>query len=109
MFVKLAVLFRFEEVTDPHSPAAAANGQYILVRREIYERSGGHEAVKSAILEDVELARRIKSQGGKLLFLPGAQWVRTRMYQDLRRNVAGVDEEFIPSLRGGQFPDAERP
>jgi glycosyltransferase involved in cell wall biosynthesis len=81
VFVKLASLFRFEEVSDPQSPAAAANGQYVLVRREIYERSGGHEAVKSAILEDVELARRIKSRGGKLLFLPGAQWVRTRMYQ----------------------------
>jgi hypothetical protein len=37
--------------------------------------------VRSEILEDVELARRIKSQGGRLLFLPGAQWVRTRMYR----------------------------
>jgi hypothetical protein len=81
VFVKLATLFRFEEVNDPRSPAAAANGQYVLVRREIYQHSGGHEAVRSAILEDVELARRIKSQGGKLLFLPGAQWVQTRMYR----------------------------
>jgi hypothetical protein len=81
VFVKLASLFRFEEVSDPQSPVAAANGQYMLVRRAIYARSGGHEAVKSAILEDVELARRIKSLGGKLLFLPGARWVRTRMYQ----------------------------
>ena len=68
VYVKLASLFRFEEVSDPHSPAAAANGQYLLVRREIYERSGGHEAVKSAILEDVELARRIKAQGGNCYF-----------------------------------------
>jgi glycosyltransferase involved in cell wall biosynthesis len=81
VYVKLASLFRFEDVSDPQSPAAAANGQYLLVRRECYERSGGHEAVKGAILEDVELARRIKSKGGKLLFLPGAQWVQTRMYQ----------------------------
>jgi chlorobactene glucosyltransferase len=84
VYVKLASLFRFEDVSDPQSPAAAANGQYVLVRREIYERSGGHEAVKSAILEDVELARRIKAQGGKLLFLPGARWVRTRMYHSFR-------------------------
>jgi chlorobactene glucosyltransferase len=84
VYVKLASIFRFEDVSDPQSPAAAANGQYVLVRREIYERSGGHEAVKSAILEDVELARRIKAQGGKLLFLPGAQWVRTRMYHSFR-------------------------
>jgi hypothetical protein len=81
VYVKLASLFRFEEVSDPHSPAAAANGQYLLVRKDIYELVGGHEAVKGEILEDVELARRIKSQGGKLLFLPGARWVRTRMYQ----------------------------
>lgn len=84
VYVKLASLFRFEEVSDPHSPAAAANGQYMLVRKEIYQRSGGHEAVKQAILEDVELARRIKALGGKLLFLPGAQWVRTRMYRGFR-------------------------
>ena len=35
VYVKLASLFRFEEVSDPQSPAAAANGQYVLVRREI--------------------------------------------------------------------------
>ncbi len=81
VFVKLAELFRFEEVSNPKSPAAAANGQYLLVRREIYQRSGGHEAVKAEILEDVELARRIKLLGGKLVFLPGARWVRTRMYR----------------------------
>jgi chlorobactene glucosyltransferase len=80
IYVELSRLFRFEDVSDPQSPAAAANGQYLLVRREIYERSGGHEAVKAEILEDVELARRIKSLGGRLIFLPGARWVRTRMY-----------------------------
>jgi chlorobactene glucosyltransferase len=84
VYVKLASLFRFEDVSDPHSPAAAANGQYLLVRRDLYRRVGGHEAVKSEILEDVELARRIKSAGGKLLFLPGARWVRTRMYHSFR-------------------------
>ena len=81
VYVKLASLFRFAEVSDPQSPVAAANGQYILVRRKIYEECGGHEAVKSAILDDVELARRVKALGGKLLFLPGARWVRTRMYR----------------------------
>ena len=80
VFVELARRFRFEDVSNPDSSAAAANGQYILVRREAYERAGGHEAVRGEILEDVELARRVKSQGGKLAFFPGAQWVRTRMY-----------------------------
>src|ERR1017187_2573670 len=103
VFVKLASLFRFEEVSDPQSPAAAANGQYLLVRREIYQRSGGHEAVKSAILEDVELARRIKVLGGKLLFLPGARWVRTRMYQSFGEMWQGWTKNLY-LLYGGNVP-----
>jgi glycosyltransferase involved in cell wall biosynthesis len=80
VYVHLARLYRFEDVSDPQSPAAAANGQYVLIRRDAYERVGGHEAVRGEILEDVELARRVKAAGGKLLFLPGAAWVQTRMY-----------------------------
>ena len=80
VYTQLARLYRFEDVSDPASPAAAANGQYMLIRRAAYDRAGGHEAVRGAILEDVELARRVKATGGRLLFLPGAQWVRTRMY-----------------------------
>jgi hypothetical protein len=102
VYVKLASLFHFEEVSDPQSPAAAANGQYVLVRRGIYERSGGHEAVKSEILEDVELARRIKALGGKLLFLPGAQWVRTRMYQSFREMWQGWTKNLY-LLYGGNL------
>jgi glycosyltransferase involved in cell wall biosynthesis len=81
VYVKLAKLYRFEEVSDARSPAAAANGQYLLIRRETYEHVGGHYAVRGAILEDVELARRVKADGGRLVFLPGAAWVRTRMYR----------------------------
>ncbi|MGH9471011.1 MAG: glycosyltransferase [Terriglobia bacterium] len=81
VYIQLSRLYRFEDVSDPASPAAAANGQYILIRRSIYDRIGGHAAVRAAILEDVELARRVKSAGGKLLFLPGAEWAKTRMYR----------------------------
>ena len=83
-YTRLARLFRFEDVSDPDSPQAAANGQYILIRREVYERAGGHEAVRGAILEDVELARCVKTAGGRLLFMPGAEWASTRMYRSFR-------------------------
>jgi len=81
VFVQLAKLFPFEEVSDPASPRAAANGQYLLIRRSVYNKAGGHGAVRSEILDDVELARRVKAAGGKLVFLPGPEWVRTRMYR----------------------------
>jgi chlorobactene glucosyltransferase len=80
VYVNLARLYKFDEVSNPRSAAAAANGQYLLIRRDVYKRVGGHEAIRHAILEDVELAKRVKVAGGKLLFLPGAAWVQTRMY-----------------------------
>jgi len=81
VFVQLARLYRFEDVSNPASPAAAANGQYLLIRRTVYDSIGGHAAVRAEILEDVELAKRVKRAGGRLIFLPGASWVQTRMYQ----------------------------
>jgi chlorobactene glucosyltransferase len=81
IYVWLSRQFRFEDVNDPASPAAAANGQYILIRREVYCKIGGHEAVRQEMLEDVALAARVKASGGRLLFIPGSTWVRTRMYR----------------------------
>ncbi len=80
VYVRLARLYRFDAVNDPRSTVAAANGQYLLIRRDVYDRVGGHAGASAAVLEDVELARRVKASGGRLLFLPGSQWVRTRMY-----------------------------
>jgi chlorobactene glucosyltransferase len=81
VFVQLAALYPFEKVSNPRSPVAAANGQYILIRRASYESVGGHAAAPDAVLEDVDLARRVKSTGGRLIFLAGAQWAETRMYR----------------------------
>ncbi len=81
VYVNLARLYRFDDVSNPKSPMAAANGQYLLIRRAVYERIGGHEAIRDKVLEDVELAKRVKAAGGKLIFLPGAKWVQTRMYR----------------------------
>ena len=84
VFVQLAQIFPFEEVSDPASPRAAANGQFLLVRRSVYNDAGGFAAVRSEILDDVALARLVKQRGGRLVFLPGAECVRTRMYTSFR-------------------------
>jgi chlorobactene glucosyltransferase len=81
VYVWLARRYHFDEVNDPKSKTAAANGQYLLIRRSAYDRVGGHQAVRGEILEDVALAGRVKSSGGRILFMPGAKWVETRMYR----------------------------
>ena len=94
IFAELAAHYRPAEVSDANSPAAAANGQYILIRREAYDAIGGHAAVADKILEDVELARAVKRSGRKILFRLGADAVRTRMY----RNFSQLREGWTKNL-----------
>ncbi|HWX53717.1 MAG TPA: glycosyltransferase [Verrucomicrobiae bacterium] len=82
VFGDLAQTYPPDRVNDPADPVVAANGQYLLVRRGVYERLGGHAAVAGKILEDVELARLFKGAGRKIWFRHGAGAVQTRMYRD---------------------------
>jgi glycosyltransferase involved in cell wall biosynthesis len=81
IFGELAATYQPSQVSDPRAPAAAANGQYILILREAYDAVGGHAAVSTSLLEDVALARAVKSSGRKVFFRYGADGVRTRMYR----------------------------
>ncbi len=85
VFAELARQYPPAVVSDPASPVAAANGQYLLIRREVYDAVGGHAAVASDILEDVALARVVKSTGHKIRFRYAADAVRTRMYRNFRQ------------------------
>ena len=81
IFAELARSYRPQEVSDPASPAAAANGQYMLIERAAYFAVGGHAAVAQSLLEDVELARAVKQSGRAIAFRFAGDAVRTRMYR----------------------------
>lgn len=94
IFAELATTYRPKDVSDPNSPAAAANGQYLLVTREAYNAVGGHAAVARTLLEDVALAAAVKRTGRRLFFRYGGDIVRTRMY----RNMASLWEGWTKNL-----------
>jgi glycosyltransferase involved in cell wall biosynthesis len=94
VFAELARQYPPAKVSDPASPIAAANGQFILIRRETYDAIGGHAGVAGDILEDVTLARRVKASGRKIRFRYAADAVRTRMY----RNFAQLREGWTKNL-----------
>jgi glycosyltransferase involved in cell wall biosynthesis len=81
VFAELVRTYPPERINDPSDPNAAANGQYILVRREVYETLGGHQSVAGKLLEDLELARKFKASDHKIWFRFGKGIVRTRMYR----------------------------
>jgi glycosyltransferase involved in cell wall biosynthesis len=94
VFAELARQYPPSKVSDPLFPIAAANGQFILVRRDTYETVGGHAAIAGDILEDVALARAVKSSGRKIRFRYAADAVRTRMY----RNYAQLRDGWTKNL-----------
>ncbi len=81
IFSELAVTYSPAKVNDPARPVAAANGQFLLVRRDVYDKIGGHEAVKSVILEDVELALLAKRRKLGLRFRYAPEAVSAHMYR----------------------------
>jgi glycosyltransferase involved in cell wall biosynthesis len=89
VFAELACTYRATDVCDPSSPVAAANGQYLLLKREAYDAIGGHAAVAHDLLEDVALARLVKQSGRRIRFRYGADAVRTRMYRNLAQMCEG--------------------
>ncbi len=78
----IAVGFNFEAVNDPKDTTTAfAAGPFMLFRRSAYERIGGHRAVATETVEDVELAKLIKSSGLTLRYLLSTELIKVRMYQ----------------------------
>ena len=68
---------------------SAANGQLLAVRRDVYDRAGGHAAVRSDVVEDVALLRAVKRVGGRGGVADGTQLATTRMYDDWSELVDG--------------------
>jgi hypothetical protein len=103
VYVRLARKFSYAAVSDPASPAAAASGQYLLIRREDYARIGGHAAVAGEVLEDVALARLAKRAGVRLYFASGYGIMRVRMYRTFSAMWQGWTKNLYP-LIGGTTP-----
>jgi glycosyltransferase involved in cell wall biosynthesis len=100
VYCRLASRFSFARVSRPDTKDAAANGQYLMVLREVYESLGGHTAIRGEILEDVALARRVKDARYGIYFTAPVGTVRTRMYRSFGGMWQGWTKNLYP-LNGG--------
>jgi len=74
-----------------------ANGQFILFRKDFYDRINGHAAVKGDLVEDVWLCMAVKKAGGTVTAFNGTDTVSCRMY----RNGKDVWDGFSKNLFAG--------
>jgi chlorobactene glucosyltransferase len=61
-----------------------ANGQFMLMRADTYDRAGGHEAVRTHVAEDLRLAQEWTRLGYSVQMVEGFDYMTTRMYAGLR-------------------------
>ena len=75
------------------------NGQYILLKRQVYLDSQGFAAVRSEALEDVALGNHLHRQGYTVPLLHGENAAAVRMYETLGQMWHGMSRLGSDSLR----------
>ncbi len=74
---------------------AAACGQCIAFRKDVYRKINGHESVKNRIVEDVELAKIIRRSGFTMRMFHGIGSVSCRMYSSHKELFEGLRKNFF--------------
>jgi chlorobactene glucosyltransferase len=100
IFTGLSFGFPADQVNDPDQPNAIANGQFILIRRAVYQATGGHRAVYDRIDEDKAIAELVKSAGYRLVLADGRALARTRMYTSFTELWEGWTKNIFLGLQG---------
>ena len=95
----LSAGFSPRKVNDPSRKDAIANGQFILIKRRVYDAIGGHESIKDSIVEDKAIAEQVKWNGYRLIVADGMQMARTRMYTSLPEMWEGWTKNIYLGLR----------
>ena len=95
----LSVGFSPRKVNDPARRDAVANGQFILIKRSVYDAIGGHEKIKDQIVEDKAISEQVKWNGYRLVLADGYSLARTRMYTSLPEMWEGWTKNIYLGLR----------
>lgn len=73
----------------------AACGQFIAFNKTAYIEISGHTSVKQQVVEDIELAKQLKSHGKRLRMLHGLDSVHCRMYTTHHKLWNGFRKNFL--------------
>jgi cellulose synthase/poly-beta-1,6-N-acetylglucosamine synthase-like glycosyltransferase len=85
MTVAFAGLFASLRRTTP-----TLNGQYLLIHREVYERSGGFAAVRKELMDDLAYGRLLAKHGFRVPVMHGEDLAQVFMYANWRHMWSGM-------------------
>lgn len=78
---------------------AAACGQFLAFKKDVYHAIGTHEAVKNEVVEDMGLARNLKQAGYTLRMYNGTDSVSCRMYTSQKEMFEGFRKNFFAGFK----------
>jgi len=82
---------------------AFANGQFMLISRNAYDKIGGHEGVKDRYCEDVAIARVMKGRGMRPRVSWGNEYCSVRMYDSLSAIIRGWSRIYYAARVGSPW------
>ena len=85
----MMIWFTPDRVNNPDHPEAYANGAFMLIRRDAYDKIGGHTAVRDRVNEDMHMASLVKKAGLHLRVVRNRDLYLVRMYTSLKAIVRG--------------------
>jgi len=79
----MGLWYPLNRTNEPEHSDHFANGQFLLIRTDLYRHLGGHASVHDCFLEDFALMKKSKQLKAKVLCARGQELYGTRMYRSL--------------------------
>jgi chlorobactene glucosyltransferase len=77
---------------------SAANGQVMLFRYDAYQEIDGHKSVKTSLVEDIDIAKKIKQNKSKVVLANAIDVVSCSMYSGFDEVFMGFSKNFYSGL-----------
>jgi chlorobactene glucosyltransferase len=81
-----------------NSRVAIGIGPFLFIQRRCYFSCGGFEAIKTEILDDMALARRVKQIKAKLSVIDGTEIVKVRFYTCFKEVWSGFSKNAFQAI-----------
>ncbi len=90
-------------VANPKAQTAIANGQFLFIRRAMYDAVGGYAspALRGSVVDDRDMAAVVKRHGGRVVLVDASDYVSVCMYRSLAEQWRGWSKNAYAGSRGG--------
>lgn len=75
-------------------------GPFLMVKKNFYFSCGGHEGIKSKIVDDMALAKKVKENNGKISVIDGTPIMKVRFYTCFKELWKGFSKNCYEAIGG---------